>query len=69
VVQYLDFPSKDRETSIIQSSSKMVRGNYVLNELNGKLEYCGGENSIVWETSKWGYVSRKTNDIDVTCEL
>lgn len=47
----------------------MVRGNYVLNELNGKLEYCGGENSIVWETSKWGYVSRKTNDIDVTCEL
>lgn len=40
--------------SIIQSSSKMVRGDYVLNELNGKLEDCGGEKSVVQETLEWG---------------
>lgn len=31
----------------------MVIGNYVLNELKGKLKDCGGEKSLVYETSEW----------------
>ena len=32
----------------------MVRGDYVLNELNGKLNDCGGEKSIFREALEWG---------------
>lgn len=32
----------------------MVRGHYVLNELNGKIEYFCGEKSVVPLTLEWG---------------
>jgi len=45
----------------------MVRGNYVLNELNEKLENSVGGKGVVQETSEWVKMSRKISYIDVTC--